>query len=72
MGFSVRLILSIYRRLYLVSCPYPSVLCPFVGGGDLVCLSYVSRAGGGLNKEEIQLMPVVELCKNINELNTQG
>ena len=45
MGFSVRLILSIYRCLYLVSCPSLSVLSPFVGGGDLVRPSSVYQAG---------------------------
>ena len=47
MGVSVRLILSIYRRLYLMSFPSPSVVHPFVGGGDIFCPSSVSQAGGG-------------------------
>ena len=47
MGFSTRLILLIYRRLYLVACIYPSVLIPFVGGGELVYLSSIYWAGGG-------------------------
>ena len=33
--------------LNLVPYTSLSVLCPFVGGGYLVCLSPVSRAGGG-------------------------
>ena len=49
MGVSVRLILPSYRRMYLVACLSPSVLHPFVGGGDLVRPSSVSRASGGFN-----------------------
>ena len=44
----VRLILSIYLRLYLVSCPSPSVLCLLVGGGDRISPLSVSRDGGDL------------------------
>ena len=48
MEFYVRFILLIYCRLYLVSCPPPSVLRPFVGGGDLVRPSSVFQAGRDL------------------------
>ena len=35
-----------------MACPYPSVLCPFIGRGYLVRPSSVSRAGGGFNSYE--------------------
>ena len=47
MGFAVRLIISIYRRLYLMSCPSLSILCPFLVGGYLLRPSSVSQDGGG-------------------------
>ena len=49
MRFTVRIILLSYHRLYLVACPHPSVLLPFVGGGDLVRSSSVYWSGGGFN-----------------------
>ena len=52
-GVAVRLILSIYRRLYLVSFPSPSVLRMFMGGGDLVRPSSVSRTGRGFKNENL-------------------
>ena len=52
MGFDVRIILLSYRRLYLVACLSPSVLCPFVGGGEPVCLSSISWAGGRIYQSE--------------------
>ena len=47
MGVEVRLILLSHCRLYIVACPYPSILRPTLGGVDLVHPSSVSRAGGG-------------------------
>ena len=47
MWVDVRLIILNYHHLYLVACPYQSVLLMFVGGGDLFHLSFVYQDGGG-------------------------
>ena len=56
MRVAVILILLSYCRMYLVAYPYPYVLLPFVGGGELVCLLSVYRDGGDLTQTKPHLI----------------
>ena len=63
MGFDVRLILLSYRHLCLVACPSLSVLCQFVGGGDLFCPSFILWDGGAdLTHPRMLLGTCYEAC----------